>query len=75
MDENFTIKLLCLFCQSPLTAEEDKEFKTGDLIKCNSCDELNDYDSLIEVAKEKGIKKVESQIQEELDKTMKGLFK
>jgi len=56
MEENFTIEVLCLFCHSTLTADEDMEFESGDLIKCNSCGEMNDYDSVVEVAKEKAEK-------------------
>lgn len=75
MDSEFTITALCLFCQAPLHSEENAEFKSGDMIKCGSCGELNDYDSVIEVAKEKGIEKVKSQVEAELEKTMKKLFK
>lgn len=75
MDSDFKITVLCLFCQAPLQAEESAEFESGDLIKCETCGELNDYDSLVEVAKEKGIEKVQTQIEAELEKTMKKLFK
>ena len=75
MDSEFKIIALCLFCQAPLQADENTEFNSGDMIKCDSCGELNDYDSVIEVAKEKGIEKVKSQVEAELEKTMKKLFK
>lgn len=75
MDEEFTIEALCLFCNAPLTADENMEFQSGDLIKCNSCGEMNDYDSVVEVAKEIGIEKVKTEIGKELKKTMKNLFK
>ena len=75
MDDSFTIEALCLFCNAVLTSEEGKEFDSGDLIKCNNCGEMNDYDSVVEVAKEKGVDKVESEIEKELHKTMKNLFK
>lgn len=75
MDENFTIDAVCLFCNATLTAEEDNKFQLGDLIKCNTCGEMNDYDSVIEVAKEKGINKVKTQVEEEIKKSFKGLFK
>ncbi|MEB3310899.1 MAG: hypothetical protein VKJ02_11755 [Snowella sp.] len=71
MDNNFRITLLCLFCDSALQGDENAEFKSGDMIKCVSCGELNDYDSVIEVAKEKGIDKVKSQIEAELKKLFK----
>lgn len=75
MDSEFRITVLCLFCQEPLQADENAEFESGDMIKCGSCGELNDYDSLIGVAKEMGIEKVKSQVEDELRKTMKKLFK
>ncbi len=75
MDSEFEITVLCLFCQVPLQAEENSQFESGDLIKCESCGEQNDYDSVIEVAKEQGIDRVKSQVEGELKKTMKNLFK
>jgi Tfp pilus assembly protein PilZ len=75
MDSEFKIDVLCLFCQAPLRADENTDFVSGDLIKCKSCGEKNDYDSVIEVAKEKGVEKVKSQVEDELAKTMKSLFK
>lgn len=75
MDEEFTVEAICLFCNATLTAEENRELKSGDLIKCDSCGELNDYDSIIEVAKEKGLEKVNSDVKAESKKSIKGLFK
>lgn len=75
MDSEFKITALCLFCQAPLQAEEYAELNSGDLIKCESCGELNDYNSVIEVAKEKGVEKVKSQVEAELEKTIKNIFK
>ena len=75
MDSDFKITALCLFCHAELQADENEEFNSGDMIKCDSCGELNDYDSVIEVAKEKGIEKVKAQVEDELEKTMKKLFK
>lgn len=75
MDEEFKITALCLFCQTPLEAEDGAEFSSGDMIKCNACGESNDYDSVIEVAKEKGVEKVKTELEAELKKSFKGLFK
>ncbi len=75
MDSEFKITALCLFCQSPLQADKNTKLESGDMIKCSSCGELNDYDSVIQVAKEKGIEKVKSQVETEWNKTIKGLFK
>ena len=75
MDSEFKITVLCLFCQASLQAGENTEFSSGDMIKCDSCGELNDYDSVIEAVKEKGVEIVKSQVEAELEKTMKKLFK
>lgn len=75
MFSEFEISVLCLFCQVPLQAEEISKFQSGDLIKCESCGKQNDYDSVIEVAKERGIDRVKSQVEDELKKTIKNLFK
>jgi hypothetical protein len=71
MGSEFKITCLCLFCQAPLVSEEDAVFKSGDLIKCKLCGEGNDYDSVIKLAKEKGIEKVTSDLKANLKKTFK----
>lgn len=71
MKETYTITLLCVFCDTPLQGEDDKEYQSGDLIKCNECGEENDYDSVFEIAKKKGIELV----QEEALKTLNQAFK
>ena len=71
MDPKFLITVLCLFCSAPLQAGEGAKFESGDMIKCSSCGELNDYDSVIEVAKEKGIGIAKDHVREELNKTIK----
>lgn len=75
MKENYTITLKCFFCDSPLKGPEEQEYRSGDMIKCSECGELNDYDSLIYVAKEEAVGVVSSDVQKELDKTIKKLFK
>lgn len=79
MDSEAKITVLCLFCHTPLKADENTEYESGSLIECNSCGELNDYDSVIEVAKEKGIEDIIeraiSQAETQLNRTMKNLFK
>jgi len=40
MDSEFKITVLCLFCQAPLQADENAEYESGDMIKCDSCGEL-----------------------------------
>ncbi len=74
MDYNFEVKVLCLFCQMPLQVDKDTEYESGDMIKCVSCGEFNDFDSVFEVAKEEGIKLVKNQVEEEFNKEIKKLF-
>lgn len=74
-DESFTIEVKCLFCGSTLQGPEDAEYKSGDLIECHNCGESSDYDSLIEVAKEKATDVVKDKLDETLSKTFKNLFK
>ena len=75
MDDNFTIECVCLFCGATLTQKEGTELKPGILIKCSSCGEENDYDSVIEVAKEKGLEQVKEELHKHLYSTFKSLFK
>ena len=75
MKETYTITLLCVFCNAPLEDEEGKEYHSGDLIKCQQCGEENDYDSVLEIAKEKGMAEIEEDVTKELMKALKGLGK
>ena len=75
MDDEFVIEVLCLFCHKPLKENEAVMLNSGDLIKCESCGELNDYDSVINIAKEKGVNEANKQIKKELDNMMNNLFK
>jgi len=72
---SFEVELVCLFCGSPLKGPVDAQYTSGDLIECNECHELNDYDSVLEVAKEKGIKQVKEKAQEHIQNEFKDLFK
>lgn len=67
------IALTCLFCDAPLTKKDNEEFHSGDLIKCQNCGEENDYESVLEIAKEQGIYKVKNEVLEELKKSFSGL--
>ena len=62
-----SIELVCLFCSEPLQGPEDAQYASGDLIPCASCGKSNDFDSLIDVAKEK----VEVIAREEVEKEMR----
>lgn len=71
MQENYSITLTCLFCDSPLQKEENQEFQSGDLINCKNCGQDNDYDSLIAIAKEKGIETIKGDLNNEIKKMLK----
>jgi hypothetical protein len=70
-----TVNLKCLFCGSALEGPEDIEYVSGDMMKCTKCGEDNDFDSVMEVAKEEGIEKMKGIVQEQLEKEFKNLFK
>jgi len=74
-DKSFEISLKCLFCDLPLKADSEKEFDSGDMIECLECHELNDYDSVKEIAIEDGIEQVTEYAEKELDKSLEKLFK
>jgi len=71
MESEFKVAVLCLFCHAPLEAEEGAVFESGELIMCKLCGELSDYDSVIEVAKEKAVEKVKLEVQASLKKLFK----
>lgn len=71
----FEVTLVCLFCGAPLKGPEDAEYFSGDLIECRQCGEQNDYDSVLEVAKEKGMEHVKETAEEQLRNKFKDLFK
>lgn len=75
MDIPDEVTLVCLFCGVPLQGPEDAEYSSGDLIKCIQCNEENDYDSVFEVAKEKVTREATKAVQDQLNKTIKKLFK
>ncbi|PRM96018.1 hypothetical protein CJ673_03830 [Aliarcobacter cryaerophilus] len=71
MQENFTVTLNCMFCDFPLQKKENHEVKSGDLIKCDNCNQDNDYNSLLDIAKEQGMELVKNEVRNEL----KNIFK
>jgi len=75
MDKSYSIEVVCLFCDATLKIEEDKEYQSGDMIKCSACGELNDYDSVLDIAKEKGVELVKDDLEKELKSKFKNLFK
>lgn len=74
-DKSFTVELKCLFCDCILQSDIEKEYSSGDLIKCQECNELNDYDSLMDIATDEGKKKVEDYAKTEIEKMLKNVFK
>jgi peptide subunit release factor 1 (eRF1) len=74
-DKSFSISLKCMFCDCALEGETEQEFSSGDMIKCQECGELNDYDALIELAKEEGKEAVTVYAQSEIEKMLKKAFK
>ena len=74
-DKSFTVELKCLFCDSKLKGDTEKEYASGDMIRCQNCHELNDYDSVIDVAAEEGKDIVGKYAQKEIEKSLSKLFK
>jgi DNA-directed RNA polymerase subunit RPC12/RpoP len=70
-NKEFDISIKCLFCGSELKGDAEKEYKSGDMLKCQECSELNDYDSLIDVAIEEG----KVAIKNDVSKMLKDMFK
>lgn len=75
LEKQFTIELKCMFCDCVLQSDTGQEYSSGDLLKCQECNEPNDYDSLIDIATEEGKEKVEDYAQSEIDKMLKNIFK
>ena len=73
MKEKYNIKMKCLFCKSEQfeLPKEDYQPSHGEMIKCANCGKLNDYESMGNVAKEKGMEMVK----EEVEKAIKNTFK
>lgn len=76
MDEtSFTIELKCFFCDGILEGERGKTLSSGDMIECQNCKELNDYDALIDVASEEGISLAKELMDKKIKKAFSGMFK
>lgn len=74
-DKTFTVQLKCLFCDCPLEGDTEKEFSSGDMLECQNCHELNDYDALIDVAADEGKALVADYAKSEIEKMLKNTFK
>ena len=68
-----SVSLKCLFCGLEIGMEESKsvELKSGDQIECNHCKEMNDFDSMVEVAREE----IGNLVNHEIEKSFKNIFK
>jgi hypothetical protein len=73
--KTFTINLKCLFCDCPLEGDINKEYYSGDMLKCQNCEELNDYDALMDVAADEGESLVGNYANSEINKILKKHFK
>lgn len=70
------IQLTCLFCDAVLGGKPgDDKPKSGDLITCPACGQGNDFDSVMEVAKEKGVAQMKDAVKSQLADEFKKLFK
>lgn len=74
-DKSFTVELKCLFCDCPLEGDTEREYVSEDMLECQNCHELNDYDALIDVAAEEGKALVADYAQYEIEKMLKKAFK
>jgi hypothetical protein len=70
-EEKFSVPLTCLFCGSVLEGKEDAVFQSGDLIPCSQCGEGNDFESVVEIGKEKAVERVKEDLQSQLDSIFK----
>ncbi len=64
-----------MFCDAPLEAEDCEGLKSGSLVKCQACEEINDNDAALEMAKEKAISTVKAGAEKVFNARLKNLFK
>lgn len=74
-NKTFEINLKCLFCDCNLEGDTGKEYVSGDMLKCQACGELNDYDELKEVAIDEGKQVAAEYAKDEIVKMLKNKFK
>lgn len=74
-NKQFKVSLKCLFCDCELQGNTEKEFSSGDMLECQECGELNDYDALIDVAADEGKEIAAKYAKEEIEKMLKKAFK
>lgn len=69
----FKIEIKCLFCDAVLSGKANKKYESGDMLKCQNCQELNDYDSLLSVVEEEEAE-AEERIAKHLDEVISKRF-
>lgn len=74
-NKEFRITLKCLFCGCDLKGNTEKKYESGDMLKCQECGELNDYDSLRDVTVEGRKELAVNYAKEEISKMLKDIFK
>jgi hypothetical protein len=74
-NKQFKVSLKCLFCDCELQGNTEKEFSSGDMLECQECGELNDYDALIDVAADERKEIAAKYAKEEIEKMLKKAFK
>ena len=59
------IKMYCLFCKSEQFELPDENYQPshGEMLKCANCGRLNDYTSMFQVAKEKGMQIAQKEVE------------
>ena len=77
MEQERTIKLTCIFCQSTNfeVPHEGYEPKAGEQIKCANCGRSNDYDSLFRLVKKEAIEIGKQIAEDEVKEMLKRVFK
>lgn len=73
--EPIKVELKCLFCDAVLTGDTDKQLNSSELIMCVACGNGNDYDSVLEVAKQQGIDEMKERIRSGLAAELSKIFK
>lgn len=64
----FKIEIKCLFCDAVLSGKANKKYESGDMLKCQNCQALNDYDSLLSVVEEEAEERIAKHLDEVISK-------
>lgn len=69
------ISLKCVFCKNNLTYDIKNPPKHGDMIKCQNCGKMNDFDATLKIAKDEGREKLKEEAIELIKKKLHKSFK